>query len=70
MNNIISLSHQIYTKDAIYSSIKEWKEYLKINILSQNQETYNLEIQGNDIKKIQEFLNYILDKSSIEEIVK
>jgi hypothetical protein len=68
MNNIISLSKDVYTKDSIYSSINEWKKYLDVNILNDNNNTYSLTIIEKDINKIEEFLNYILDKNSIEEI--
>lgn len=68
MNNIVSFSKNIYTKDAVYSSIPEWKEYLKIEVISENNNVYTLNILSNDIHKIQEFINYVLDKSSTEEI--
>lgn len=68
MNNIISFSKNIYTKDAVYSSIAEWKEYLEIEVTSKSNYAYNVKITGNDIHKIEEFLNYVLDKSSTEEI--
>ena len=68
MSNIISFSKKIYTKDAIYSSISEWKEYLEVEVLSKNNTTFDLKITSNDVHKIQNFLNYILDKSSTEEI--
>jgi hypothetical protein len=68
MSNLISFSKNIYTKDAVYSSITEWKEYLEIEVISEKNNAYNVEIDGDDFHKIQEFLNYVLDKSSTEEI--
>lgn len=68
MNNLISFSKNIYTKDAVYSSIIEWEEYLKIEIIPENKNAYNIDIVEDDFHKIQEFLNYVLDKSSVEEI--
>ena len=68
MSNLISFSKNIYTKDAVYSSISEWKEYLEIEVTSESNNAYNVEITGDDLYKIQEFLNYVLDKSSTEEI--
>ena len=68
MSNLISFSKNIYTKDAVYSSIAEWKEYLEIEVTSESNNAYNVEIAGDDLHKIQEFLNYVLDKSSTEEI--
>ena len=68
MSNLVSFSKNIYTKDAVYSSIEEWKEYLEIEVISENTNVYTLNILGNDLHKIQEFTNYVLDKSSTEEI--
>jgi len=68
MSNLISFSKNIYTKDAVYSSIAEWKEYLEIEVTSESNNAYNVEISGDNLYKIQEFLNYVLDKSSTEEI--
>lgn len=68
MSNLISFSKNIYTKDAVYSSIVEWKEYLEIEVISENNNVYSLNILSNDLHKIQEFTNYVLDKSSTEEI--
>lgn len=67
-SNIISFSKNIYTKDAVYSSIAEWKEYLNIQVESEKESFYILDIDSKDTHKIQEFLNYVLDKSSVEEI--
>jgi len=68
MSNLISFSKNIYTKDAVYSSISEWKEHLEIEVTSEKHNSYNVYIAGDDLHKIQEFLNYVLDKSSTEEI--
>jgi len=68
MNSIISFSKNIYTKDAVYSSIIEWKEYLEMKVISESNNAYNVNIADDDFYKIQEFLNYVLDKSSVEEI--
>jgi len=68
MNNLISFSKNIYTKNAVYSSIEDWKEYLEIEVISENNNVYTLNILSNDLHKIQEFTNYVLDKSSTQEI--
>ena len=68
MNSLISFSKNIYTKDAVYSSMQEWKEYLEIEIISEDNNAYNVNIAGENFYKIQEFLNYVLDKSAVEEI--
>jgi len=68
MSNQISFSKNIYTKEAVYSSIKEWEEYLEIEVVSEKNNTYVLNISSDDFHKIQEFTNYVLDKSSTEEI--
>lgn len=68
MNSLVSFSKNIYTKDAVYSSITEWKEYLEIEVISENNNVYTLNILSSDLYKIQEFTNYVLDKSSTEEI--
>jgi len=65
----LSLSKKIYSKEAIYSSIKEWKEHLEIEISSKNKNQYDLKFKENNNCKIEEFLNYVLDKTSMEEIV-
>ncbi len=68
MSNFVSFSKNIYTKDAVYSSIIEWKEYLEIEVISESNNAYNVKIAGDDLHKVQEYLNYVLDKSSTEEI--
>ena len=68
MSNFVSFSKNIYTKDAVYSSIIEWKEYLEMEVISESNNAYNVKIAGDDLHKVQEYLNYVLDKSSTEEI--
>ena len=68
MSSLVSFSKNIYTKDAVHSSILEWEEYLKIEVISENNNVYILNILSSDLHKIQEFTNYVLDKSSTEEI--
>lgn len=68
MDNTISFLKSIYHKDSIYSSIEEWKEYIEVLSILENEISYILNLKECDLHLKQEFVNYVLDKTSSIEI--
>ena len=66
----ISLDKSIYSKDAIYKSIKVWNEYLYTPSISESKKTVDITLAKDDIEQkiINEFLNYVLDMTSSVEL--
>lgn len=66
----INLDKSIYSKDAIYESIKIWNEYLFNPEISENNTTIDILVDNSKVNEntMNEFLNYILDLTSSAEL--
>jgi len=66
---IVEFNKFIYDKKLIYQSLEEWKDY--INVLEVRETSNFLNIFINDktsSQTISEFVNYVLDLCSLQEL--
>lgn len=66
----IKLDKNIYSKDAIYQSLEVWNKYLSTPEISENNTIINILVDNKKVKEntINEFLNYVLDLTTSEEL--
>jgi len=68
----IKFNKEIYSKNIVYQSLEEWKQY--IDFIKIDETHSYIHIILNEDKKshktISEFINYVLDLCSLEEISK
>lgn len=59
----------IYPKDILLESLEEWKPYFEnISIDSSNKKNLTLTMSSTNESTYHEFINYIIDKISINEL--
>ena len=68
MNDVsVSFPKNIYRKKPLFSSIDDWHEFIEIVSIEEIENDFIVNVKS-DIEKIEVFVNYVLDKCSMEEI--
>lgn len=64
----IPFEENTFSKELIFESINEWKEYLPKAKYLKDKKNHLVETGECDLLTCQEFINYVIDKQSMKEL--